>query len=170
MPATKGEGLPRLLTITLVAVLAVGGLAAAAPPDTTSSPQTRTIVVTRVKVVEKRYQGLTAHAWAKRSWRMTLAYRHERRVLLSHPTVIEAINLACATYGYCSTLWRKAECESRYSPTAANPSGASGLFQFLPSTFASTPYGRLSIWSPYANALAAGWMHEHGRGGEWVCQ
>ena len=98
--------------------------------------------------------------------------RVERRVLLHSPTVREAINLAAATYGYGSTLWRKADCETggTFDPNAHNSSGASGLFQFMPSTWASTPYAAFSIWSPYANALAAGWMHAQGRGDEWTCQ
>jgi hypothetical protein len=68
-------------------------------------------------------------------------------------------------------LYRRAACESGGYAFARNPySDASGLFQFMPSTFATTPFGRLSIWSPYANAMAAGWMQAHGRGGEWVCR
>ena len=47
---------------------------------------------------------------------------------------------------------------------------SSGLYQFLPSTWASTPYAGFRVDSPYANALAAGWMHAHGRGGEWSCR
>lgn len=131
-----------------------------------------------------RYQGLGPERWARRYrrtqsaliWsrgeikRLRLELKKQRRIVLRKPQVVEAINLACATYGSCSTLWRKAQCESLLNPNAQNRSGASGLFQFLPGTFRSTPYGRLSIWSPYANALAAGWMHAHGRGGEWVCQ
>ena len=97
--------------------------------------------------------------------------RRLHRVLRQKPSVVEAINLAAAVYDVSSaTLWRKARCESGLWPYAHNPSGASGLFQFLPSTFRSTPFGRFSIWSPYANALAAGWMHAHGRGGEWSCR
>ncbi len=92
------------------------------------------------------------------------------RVLRQRPSTSEAINLACSIYGSCSTLWRVARCESGYSPTAHNPSGASGLFQFMPGTFAGTPFGRFSIWSPYANALAAGWMFARGRAGAWVCR
>jgi len=161
----------RLLTLTLLAVLAIGLLIAATPTETTPVPQTR--IVVKTKLVEKRYLGLTARAWASRNWQTTIALKRTRRVLLSKPSVVEAINLACATYGNCETLWRKANCETggTFNPLADNPtSDASGLFQFMPSTFASTPYARLSIWSPYANALAAGWMHEHGRGGEWVCR
>lgn len=68
------------------------------------------------------------------------------------------------------TLVRKATCESRLNPYARNPSGSSGLMQFMPSTWSTTPYGGHSIWSAKWNALAGGWMHHVGRGGEWVCQ
>jgi hypothetical protein len=93
-----------------------------------------------------------------------------RRTLLRTPTVGEAINLACTVYGHCSELWRKARCESGLSSDPPHNNDARGLFQFLHSTWRSTPYGRYSVFSAYANALAAGWMHAAGRGGEWVCQ
>jgi hypothetical protein len=98
--------------------------------------------------------------------------RRERRVLLHDPNVVEAINLACATYGWCSTLWRKARCETggTFDPHVANPSGAAGLFEFMPGTWRSTPYAVFSPYSPYAAALAAGWMHVQGRGSEWSCR
>jgi hypothetical protein len=100
--------------------------------------------------------------------------RRLRRTLRADHSVGEAISLACTTYAVsCTTLWRKALCETgrTLSSRAYNSSsGASGLFQFLPSTWRSTPYARLSVWSPYANALAAGWMHDRGRGGEWACR
>lgn len=67
------------------------------------------------------------------------------------------------------TLARKARCESRLDPFAWNPSGAAGLFQFLPSTFATTPYAGRSLWRAKWSALAAGYMHAVGRGGEWSC-
>lgn len=105
---------------------------------------------------------------------LLLASRHRTRALartIRHqPTTREAITLACNTYGSCQLLWRRAFCESRLDAHAQNPSGASGLYQFLPSTWRTTPYAQLSIWSPYANAMAAGWMQAHGRGGEWACQ
>jgi len=118
--------------------------------------------------------------WAaryRREHRKVVALRHElratRRLMLHRPQVREAVNLAATVYGFGSTLWRKANCETggTFSPTSYNSSsGASGLFQFLPSTWRSTPFGSFSVWSPYANALAAGWMHQAGRGGEWVCR
>lgn len=67
-------------------------------------------------------------------------------------------------------LLRKARCESGLNPWAHNPSGSSGLFQFLPSTWGTTPYARRSIWSAKWSALAAAWMHQRGRGNEWSCR
>jgi hypothetical protein len=66
---------------------------------------------------------------------------------------------------------RIAKCESGYNPNAINPSGAAGLFQFMPSTFRNTPPGRAggSIWDPAANSQAAAWMYSQGRQGEWEC-
>lgn len=121
------------------------------------------------RLADARARELAEQAHAVRVLRRQLA--GERRVLRHDPTVREAIDLAAATYGNGSTLWRKAGCETggTYNPRAYNSSTASGLFQFLPSTWASTPYAGFSIWSPYASALAAGWMHAHGRGGEWSC-
>ena len=59
--------------------------------------------------------------------------------------------------------------ESRNTPSARNPSsGASGLLQFLPSTWRSTPYGNLSIWDASAQRLAGRWMIQQGRLREWV--
>lgn len=125
-----------------------------------------------------RFDGAGPERWALRYHReqklvgqLRRQLRRQRRAVLARPTVSEAINLAGATYGNGSTLWRKARCESGLNPQARNlSSAATGLYQFLPSTWASTPYAGFPITSPYANALAAGWMHRQGRGGEWVCQ
>jgi hypothetical protein len=117
-----------------------------------------------------RIEGVGIKGWHLRAVRNRRTINSLRRVQLGDGNVVEAINLACATYGNCASLWRKARCESHYRAAAHNNSGAAGLFQFLPSTWRSTPYGRFSVYSAYANALAAGWMHEHGRGGEWVCR
>ena len=69
-------------------------------------------------------------------------------------------------------LLRKARCESTLNPYARNASGATGLLQFMPGTWRTTPYGGRSILSAKWNALAGAWMHrpEVGRGGEWVCR
>lgn len=69
-------------------------------------------------------------------------------------------------------MLRVATCESRLNPRARNTqgSGATGLFQFMPGTWASTPYGRYSIWSAKYQSLATGWMWNAGRKSEWSCQ
>src|SRR5215213_1531672 len=59
---------------------------------------------------------------------------------------------------------RVARCESALDPCGVNRSGPYyGLFQFLKSTWRSTPYGDRNIFDPEAQALAAGWMWEQGR-------
>lgn len=69
-------------------------------------------------------------------------------------------------------LLRKARCESTLNPYAANASGATGLMQFMPSTWATTPYRSRWILSAKWNALAGAWMHRPDvqRGGEWSCR
>jgi len=60
--------------------------------------------------------------------------------------------------------------ESRNNPLAFNRiSGASGLLQFLPSTWRSTPQGRagMSIWDAVAQWAAGRWMINQGRVREW---
>ena len=65
---------------------------------------------------------------------------------------------------------RVARCESGYNPRAYNPSsGASGLFQFLPSTWYSHFPG-WNIWDPYAQARAARIFYDNGWQSQWTCK
>ncbi len=86
---------------------------------------------------------------------------------------IESIIYAAADrYGQPrADMLRVARCESNLNPNAVNASsGASGLFQFMPGTWASTPYANQSIFDAWASANAAGWMWSVGRRNEWTCQ
>jgi hypothetical protein len=67
-------------------------------------------------------------------------------------------------------MLRVAECESALDPYAVHPSGSYGLFQFIRSTWKSTPYGDQSMFDPAANSNAAAWMWAQGRRSEWVCK
>jgi soluble lytic murein transglycosylase-like protein len=68
-------------------------------------------------------------------------------------------------------MLRVAQCESGLDPNQVTPPyEASGLFQFLPGTWASTPFAAQNIFDPVANANAAAWMWSVGRRNEWVCQ
>jgi len=69
--------------------------------------------------------------------------------------------------------WRVSRCESGWYAGAYNrSSGASGLFQFIPSTWRATPQGRagLSPFDPYANAEAAAWLYRVGGPRHWSCR
>lgn len=158
-----------VLALTLTgAAAAVATVAADDPPPAPSVTET----VVQTVTFDRKLAGRGVWFWHRRA---KMNYREARRlarVLRHDPSVVEAINLACLLYGHCAELWRKAFCETggTLSSSAYNrQSGASGLLQFLPSTWRSTPFRRFSVWSPYANALAAGWMHRVGRGSEWAC-
>ena len=86
-------------------------------------------------------------------------------------SITAIITAAANRYGQSpAAMLAVAKCESNYDPNAINPrSSASGLFQFLPGTWKTTPYASYSIFDPWANANAAGWMWSVGRRGEWVC-
>ena len=90
----------------------------------------------------------------------------------SEDEIIAIIYAAADRYGQPrADMLRVARCESVLDPNAVNPSSnASGLFQFLPGTWATTPYADQDIFDPVANANAAGWMWSVGRRNEWVCQ
>lgn len=86
--------------------------------------------------------------------------------------LIQIIYAAADKYGQPrADMLRVAQCESVLDPNVINPySGASGLFQFMPGTWATTPFANQNIFDPVANAEAAGWMWQNGRRNEWVCQ
>jgi hypothetical protein len=160
------EGAP----LIAVAVLLLAGSASGDPPQGPTDPTSFFTAPTQdLEVVGLRQQLQKEHA---RYVHARTRVRQLARTLAHSSSVREAIDLACSVYGSCGTLWRRAQCETggTFSSSSHNRSGASGLFQFLPSTWSTTPFAGFSVWSPYANALAAGWMEAHGRGGEWVCR
>lgn len=72
-------------------------------------------------------------------------------------------------------LLRVARCESGLNPNAYNGLyGASGIFQFLPSTWAANApragYAGASVFDPVANANTAAMMFARGQAGQWVCK
>jgi hypothetical protein len=66
---------------------------------------------------------------------------------------------------------RLAQCESNFNPYAVNRySGAAGLFQFLATTWAGTPWRGQSPFDPNANAQAAAWLYAKYGAGQWACR
>jgi hypothetical protein len=93
------------------------------------------------------------------------------------PADIESmIRAAAAAWGAdASQLLRVAWCESRYNPSAVNArSGASGLFQFMPRTWAANSvragYGGASVFDPLASANVAAYMFRNGQAAQWSCK
>jgi hypothetical protein len=125
-------------------------------------------------------QGKGVEWWARRAVQarkdanargLVLRRLRHARLVKFEPPYEHAAKLAAIAYGVdAATLIRKGRCESSGWTRFHNTSGASGPWQFLPSTWASTPYAADSPYDPVAAALAAAWMHRVGRGGEWVCR
>lgn len=80
------------------------------------------------------------------------------------------IFLASQKYGVSySHLLSVAICESGLNPNALNnSSGASGLFQFMPTTFAA--HGGTNIWNPAQQANIAAHMFSAGESSAWTCR
>jgi len=132
--------------------------------------------------------GLTAQQWHRKLVKQRHGYqallavyrkriRTAHRALVHRPSSLEAIRLASIAYGASyREMVNIAECETGHtlSPYTKNrSSSASGLFQFLyPSTWNRTPYRSESVWSPYANAMAAAhlWRADGRSWHEWVCR
>lgn len=91
-------------------------------------------------------------------------------------SVTACLKVAARRHGVSHTLLRAiATCESGLradarNPTPVGPRGehASGVMQFLPSTFAGTPYRGRSIWSPRWNTLAGAWLISRVGTGPWA--
>ena len=90
--------------------------------------------------------------------------------------VSEAISQAAERHGV-SEGWlrRVAFCESRFTPWATNArSGAAGLFQFMPRTWASMSYhagwAGASPYDPWAAADVAAYAFARGWSGHWSCR
>jgi hypothetical protein len=162
----------RWLTILIAVSTAVLSLPAA---STAEDPP----AVPQVVYIDRTFQGKDVDWWARRAVqaRKDANKRADtivrlKRTLAHSPTLTEAIALATTVYrASAADLWRRGRCESHFRRYARNASGASGYWQFLPSTWASTPFARFSIWSVYAQAFAAAWMMGPAhRSGEWSCR
>ncbi|MBA3841026.1 MAG: transglycosylase family protein [Actinobacteria bacterium] len=135
--------------------------------------------------------------WASAAWGVTEAWpaskcasvkqchhdlawaKHERQVLRHRLAVryqrdaTYAIRLAAAAFGVPEHEMRTiARCESGMGAqvTAEAGSGASGVFQFLGSTWRRTPFASFDVFDPVANSLAAAQLvRRDGSWREWSC-
>ncbi len=88
------------------------------------------------------------------------------------PSMQDLIRNAFQPLGDGAVNWAEqiAWCESRYNPNAVNSdSDAEGLFQFLATTWAGTPFASASRLDPSANAHAAVWLLQTYGPSQWEC-
>lgn len=109
-----------------------------------------------------------ALAWHRKFERHLLAVKFPAR------DAEYAIRLASAAFHVSAADMRAvASCESGMGrQTTPEPhSQASGLFQFLPSTWSHTPFSGFDVFDPFPNALAAAQLVLHdGSWRQWTCQ
>ena len=122
-------------------------------------------------------QGLAEYQAKQQALAAAQAYAAQIAARSNHPApppeIAKDITDAFSPLGPSAVQWAMnvAWCESRYHPNSVNTdSGASGLFQFLPSTWSGTPYASKSPFDPRANSFAAAWLYSHYGPGRWVCQ
>lgn len=71
-----------------------------------------------------------------------------------------------------SAVWMRevAWCESRDEADPPHDNESRGLYQFEQPTWSGTPWARMSILDPLAEAEAAAWVYRRdGDGREWAC-
>jgi soluble lytic murein transglycosylase-like protein len=104
---------------------------------------------------------------------LRIRLRAARTAVVERPSVDNAIRLASFTFGYSeSTVRRIAYCESTFNANAVNrSSGASGVMQFMPSTWRANRYGSagFSVFDPYANVFGAVYHMSRNGTGAWSC-
>ncbi len=144
-------------------------------PGTNYAIVTTVAPKTRVTITGPLQNGWYPATWINQSGYMSADLLVPTLELTYPPDrqgIVDIIYAAADRYGQPrEDMLRVAMCESSLNPNNVNASsGASGLFQFMPSTWRTTPYADQNIFDATANANAAAWMWSVGRRGEWSCQ
>ena len=150
-------------------------------PSTSNSVVTVLPPGTRIDITGGASNGFLPAKWAGRSGWVSADFLAEPGSTpapdngdSSSQGIVNIIYAAADRWGQPrADMLRVARCESNLDPRAVNrSSGASGLFQFMPGTFAGTPNGKRGedIFNAYTSADAAGWMWANGMRNHWACQ
>ena len=130
----------------------------------------------RVRLVDGRETVRTLLASTQLAAPVTEVRRIGTRTPAGASEIERIIRDAAAAHGSnAEQLLRVAFCESRYNPGAVNSSsGAAGLFQFMPATWAANSvragYAGASVFDPVASANVAAYMFAMGQSGQWSCK
>lgn len=167
--------IPILLAVVLLGTI-VTSLALAKEGSQQKPVSGKALLAQYHKIVKNHYKGHGAEYW---HWQYKLEKKDHARTtkLLRKKTyrdVAYAISLASSTFGVpTSELWAVARCETggTFNPYARNSSSsASGLFQFLDSTWANQGISGFSVYDPVANALGAARIVARQGWRQWVCK
>jgi hypothetical protein len=170
MPTTRTITLALVLMVALVGAFMVGRAAARAPRPI---PAPAALVKARAECPVD--QPLACRAALVHALRAVAWQKHARIRNLSNTQrfgTAHALRLAAALYGVpVEQLRRVADCESHLNPSAKNRiSTATGLFQFLASTWRRAGIRGFTRTDPYANAIAAARLvRRDGSWREWSC-
>ncbi len=193
-PVRSGGGLYKSISIVTLVMMLFGGFAfmpmaaSAAPTDVTADLNVRSEPISNAATLNAIPKGAVNSQIGPSLVDLLVAVLLDIRAIAQNVNsaaevpaapvsgneggIVGIIYAAADAYGQPrEDMLRVARCESNLNPNAVNASSqASGLFQFLPSTWATTPYADQDIFDPVANANAAAWMWDNGRRNEWVCQ
>jgi uncharacterized protein YraI len=180
LPPASGAPVPVGSTVTGYKVT-TAAINVRSGPDVSYGLVTTLPPNTRVDVMGAARGAYLPVRWARfTGWALTNYMVEVDAAPAPVPTTGQAADMVAIIYAAAdkwgqprADMLRVARCESLLDPRAVNrSSGASGLFQFMPSTFAFTPNGKAgqSIFDPVANADAAGWMWKNGMRNHWACQ
>jgi uncharacterized protein YraI len=149
-------------------------------PTTDDSVVWRLPPLTRITITGAPQNGFYPATWAHvAGWvsETALSATYQGPSTEGKEEIVAIIYAAADFYGQPrEDMLRVAQCESGLRPGVTNvdfpndPNSARGLFQFRPSTWATTPYADQDIFDAEANAYAAAWMWSVGRRNEWACQ
>jgi hypothetical protein len=177
-----GVILPRLETpVDVTYAVAVTQLSAYDRLSVVQQTRTQHVQATQMAQVDawsqQLKQGLADYQAKQEALAAVQAEAARIAALNNHPPppdyIAKIITDAFSPLGHDAVVWamRIAWCESRYHPNSVNTdSGASGLFQFMPGTWAGTPWASQSPFDPVANAQAAAWLYSHYGPGRWSCK
>lgn len=161
----KGSTFVLVLLVLVISLICLIGLKTLT--DASAAPQPTT------------YQGKSVTWWAKHAVQARKdanargqTIKRLKTVMRHDESINECVKLATIVYPRFTEarawriIFRESWTTGKQHAKNAH-STASGLMQFLTSTWATTPFAGISIWSTCGATLGAGWMHQNGRGGEW---
>ncbi len=133
---------------------------------------TLTTLTTRIKPAEKIQESIVGVKQAVFAT-YTPVITPSTTYLSGENTYLPTINAAASKYGLNPELLISIiSCESGFNPQAYNPSGASGIAQFIPSTFYGSwnIYSSGGLWNPTAQIYAMALKISQGGLTAWVCR